>query len=198
MTRTVGIGISLVVVLVVAVAAYAVYDNQKDEGPVMGTGFGGETVLDIDELIRKSDLVALGEMASSEARTKTVEDASQPVDRRGDAYSINISEISFTVDEYLKGSGEDAITITISADESNFHLHGPETAPADKLAVGTEYVVFLFDPKLMTDSDFWGDTYLTQGDQGIWHVTGDDVVRQVPPLVMSLDDLRDRVTGASE
>ena len=57
MTRTVGIGISLVVVLVVAVAAYAVYDNQKDEGPVMGTGFGGETVLDIDELIRKSDLV---------------------------------------------------------------------------------------------------------------------------------------------
>ena len=188
MKQAVGIGISLTVMLALAVAGYMVYNNQTPQGASGAAGVGSPILLEIDDLAGKSDMVVLGEVASTQNVTKTVSDTSQPVDLRVDDYSIAISQIAFTVDGYLEGSGEDTITISMQADD---RYKGPS------LSTGTQYVVFLFDPSLQTGGDFWGDTYLTLGAQGIWEVNGTDVVRVNPPLVLTLDDLKGQVTRAS-
>ena len=106
MTRTIGIGIFVALVLSLAAVACG-------GGPSSGaTGAGGHVLLEIDELGAESDLVVLGELNSSEKITKTVQDTSQPADLRGDDYIIQVKQVSFTVSEYLKGSGDDTITIT--------------------------------------------------------------------------------------
>lgn len=195
MTRTIGIGmgIALILVLSLAVAGYAIYDSQTAGAPLSGTtGAGARILLDFDELVIKSDLVVLGEMESSETLTKTAPDTSYPENLRGEDISIQVSQISFTVDEYLKGSGGDTITISMPGEEE------PDHGAEDKLAEGTKYVVFLFDPSLRADGDFWGDTYLTQGAQGIWQVSSDDVQRLDPPVVLPLSDLWNAVSKESD
>ena len=193
MRRTAGIGISLVLVLSLAVAAFVVYDAQTAGGPGAGaTGAGWHILLDLEELVIKSDLVVLGEVESSEIVTKTAPDTSPPVDLRGEDYTIEVSRISFTVDEYLKGSGGDTVTITTSAGEDS-DPHGTD----NRLAEGTKYVVFLFDPNLLPGGDFWGDTYLTLGPQGIWQVSGSEAERRSPSKVLTLDSLRSEVSDAS-
>ena len=158
MTRTIGIGIFVALVLSLAAVACG-------GGPSSGaTGAGGHVLLEIDELGAESDLVVLGELNSSEKITKTVQDTSQPADLRGDDYIIQVKQVSFTVSEYLKGSGDDTITITLPSEDDDFDPHGTDA----KLAEDTQYVVFLFDPSLRIgdEENFWGDTYLGAGSAG--------------------------------
>ena len=106
MTRTVGIGISLVLVLSLAVAAYVVYNSQTAGSPAAGaTGAGAFVLADLEDLATKSDLVVMGDIDSSENITKMAPDTSQPVELRGEDYPLELNRITFTVDEYLKGSG---------------------------------------------------------------------------------------------
>ncbi len=188
MKQAVRVGISLTVILAFAAAGYMVYNSQTPQGASGAAGLGSSIILDIDDLARESDIVVIGEVASSENVTKTVSDTSQPVDQRGADYSIETSRIQFTVSEYLRGSDGDVITITMQADE---RYKGPGLSP------GTEYVVFLFDPSLKTDSSFWGDTYLTLGGQAIWEVNGTKVARTHPPTEMTLKDLKSQIRRAS-
>ena len=52
MTRTVGIGISLVLVLSLAVAAYVVYNSQTAGSPAAGaTGAGAFVLADLEDLV---------------------------------------------------------------------------------------------------------------------------------------------------
>ena len=188
MKQTVRVGISLTVILAFAVAGYMVYNSQMPQGASGAGGIGAPIILDIPDLARESTIVAIGEVASSENVTKTVSDTSQPVDRRGPDYTIETSRIQFTVAEYLRGSDEGVITITMQADE---RYKGPALSP------GTEYVVFLFDPNLKVANSIWGDTYLPLGGQAIWQVNGANVSRTHPPTVMTLEDLKSQVNKAA-
>ena len=194
MTRTVGIGISLVLALSSAVAAYVVYDSQTAGGPASGAiGAGSMVLMDLEELARKSDLVVLGDVESSETFTKTVPDTSQPVESRLEDYNIELERISFTVEEYLKGSGGDTVIITTPARDNQ----APDWSE-NRLDEGTKYVVFLFDPSLLTDdADIWDDTYLTLGTQAIWQVSGNEAERRFPSKILTLESLRSEVTNAS-
>ena len=137
------------VLALAAVAACLAFD--RDQGSI-GTGAAGipsEIVLSLDELVKESELVVLGEIASSDTITKSAPDTSQPVSLRGANLSIEVSQISFAVDEYFKGSGGQAIRVTMPAD-AHFQAHGTE----GKLLEGNKYVLFLFDPGLRGDGDF--------------------------------------------
>ena len=213
MKSTAGIVISLVLVLSLAVAVYAVFDGGQRAGGsgaagipstivldfdelVSGSGAAGipsTIVLDFDELVNVSELVVLGEIESSETITKIAPDTSQPVSLRGADQAIEVSQISFTVDEYVKGSGADVVTVTMPAG-AHFELHGTE----GKLTEGIRYVLFLFDPGLRGGGDFWGATYLTHGPQGIWQVDGSVAERIAPPAVLDLDDLLSKVRKAAD
>ena len=89
-----------------------------------------------------------------------------------------------------RGPGGDTVTITVAA------ASDPRGSEA-KLDEGTKYVVFLFDPSLLTDGDFWGNTYLTLGPQGIWQVSGSEAERRFPHTVLTLDSVRSEVSDAS-
>lgn len=199
MRRTVGIGVSLVLVLSLAIAAYVVYNWQIAGGPTSGaTGAGSMVLLDIEELILESDLVVLGTVASNETFSKTVSDTTPlevsdttPLEEVED-YVIELERVSFTVEEYLKGSGGDTVTITTSPRDDQ----APDWSE-NTLDGGTKYVVFLFDPSLLTDDDFWGDTYLTLGTQGIWQVSGNEAERRYPSKILTLESLRSEVSDAS-
>ena len=187
MTRTIGIGIFAALALLLAAVAC-------EGGPSSGgTGAGGHVLLNIDELAAESDLVVLGEIESSETITKTVQDTSQPADLRGSDYTIQVKQVSFTVSEYLKGSGDDTITITLPSEDDDFDPNGTDA----KLAEDQQYVVFLFDPslKIGDEENFWGDTYLAQGAQGVWQVSGDNVQRLNPPVTMTLANLKSEISG---
>ena len=189
MTRTIGIGIFLALVLSLTAVACG-------GGPSSGaTGAGGHILLDLGELTAESDLVVLGEVESSETITKTAQDTSQPVDLRGSDYTIEVKQVSFTVDEYLKGSGDDTITITLPAEDEHSDPHGTDA----KLAEDTQFIVFLFDPSLRIgdEENFWGDTYLAQGAQGVWRVSGSDAHRLNPPITMTLENLKSEVRGTA-
>ena len=195
MRQNAGIGISLVLVLslaVVAYAAYIIYNNQTAGGSAAGaTGAGSYVLADIDDLAAKSDLVVMGQIQSSENITKMVTDTSRPEESQAEEYTLELSQITFRVDESLKGAGGDTITITVPADSA-------PSGSEFKLEDGTTYVVFLFDPNLLlTDNDLWAGTYLTQGPQGIWQVSGNDAERRSPPLVLTLESLRTEISNAS-
>ena len=189
MTRTNGIGIFAVLVLSLAAVACG---GGLSSG---AAGAGEHVLLDLDELAAESDLVVLGEIESSEKITKTVRDTSQPADLRGNDYTIQVKEVSFTVSEYLKGSGDDTITITLPSEDDGFDPNGTDA----KLVGDTQYVVFLFDPslKIGDEENFWADTYLAQGAQGVWRVSGADVQRLNPPITMTLEKLRSDVSGTT-
>ena len=180
MKRTVGIGISLVLALSLAVAAYVVYNSQTA---------GRHPLADLEFLATKSDLVVMGKVKCSETLTKLATDTSQPAELRED-YPIELNRITFTVDEYLKGPGGDTVTITTQA-------RNDPRGSENRLDEGTKYVVFLFDPSLLTDDDFWGDIYLTQGPRGIWQVSGSEAERRFRPTVLTLDRLRSEISDAS-
>ena len=195
MRQNAGIGISLVLVLslaVIAYAAYIIYSNQTAGGSAAGaTGAGSYVLADIDDLAAKSDLVVMGQIQSSENITKMVTDTSRPAESQAEKYTLELNQITFRVDEYLKGSGGGTVTITVPADSD-------PSGSEFKLDAGTTYVVFLFDPNLLlTDDDFWAGTYLTQGRQGIWQVSGSDAERLEPRTVLTLQSLRTEIGKGS-
>ena len=196
MRRTAGIGISLVVVLSLAATAYAAFmicNNQTAGGTGTGVhGTGSYVLADIDDLAANSDLVVMGEIDSIANITKMAPDTSQPVENRGEDYAVKLRQITFTVNEYLKGSGGDTVTITMSPEDE----HDPR-GPGATMDDGAMYVMFLFDPNLLTDEDYWAGTYLTLGPQAIWKVSGHDAERLSPPFVLTLESLRAEISNGA-
>ena len=193
MKPIVGIAISVVLLLSLAISVYLVGDSDQPTGGSGSAGIASETILEIDELANVSELVVLGEPESSEVVTKEATDTSQPEHLRGPKQVIELSRVTFTVDEYFKGSGPKIINVTMPA-ASHFQLLGNDGTLKEEIT----YVLFLFDPNLRGSGDFWGDTYLTQGLQGTWQVNGSSAERIAPPASLTLDDLRNQVAEASD
>ena len=191
MTPIFGIGISLTLVLTLAVSVYAVLDSGQRASGSGSAGAGTEVILEIDDLVDVSELVVLGEPESSEIVRKRATDTSQPVHLRGADQVIELSRVTFTVDEYFKGSGAEVISVTMPS-APHFELIGTDGTLKEEI----KYVLFLFDTNLRGGGDFWGDTYLTHGIQGTWQVNGSSVERIAPSASLTLDDLRSQVGEA--
>ena len=195
MTRSIGIGTGVVLILLVCIgiAAYAIYGYQNGGGSGLGTGrtgAGAHILLDMNELVAKSDLVVVGTAGSGQTVTKTVADTSEPENQREADYDLKVNEVPFTVSEYLKGDGEGTITVTLAEDAPGQRMTD------DQVEDGVKYVLFLFDASALTDSTIWDGTYLSVGEQGIWRVSGDSVVRLEPPRTMQLSELKNAVKQA--
>ena len=186
------VNVSELVVLGEPESRYAVLDSGQRASGSGSAGAGAEVVLEIDELVNVSELVVLGEPESSEIVRKRATDTSQPVHLRGADQIIEVSRVTFTVDEYFKGSGAKVISVTMPS-ASHFELIGTDGTLKEE----TKYILFLFDPDLRGGGDFWGDTYLTHGIQGTWQVNGTLAERIEPPASLTLDDLRSKARDAT-
>lgn len=70
--------------------------------------------------------MTLGEIEPSETITKKVQDTNQPADLPRSDYTIQVKQVSFTVSEYLKGSGDDTITITQPSKDDDLDPNGTD------------------------------------------------------------------------
>lgn len=167
--RWVVIGVAAVLLALPSCAGDARQNTQPSREPVaerQDSSLDGMTLkLSLPEYLKKAELVVLGTV---QQRTQHTDD--RPGMWKGTTYE----DVTVTVNEASTGSETGEISVRRHLPSDSVHVS--ENVYRGQFEVGQQYLILLFP------SDYWPNSYLVLGGQGVAEVNGDAVTFPAGPI----------------